>query len=93
MADKITNDDRNSHKQIISNELDPVSGLQYDRYVLLNPELQKFNQETYDKMIELYNLKDCKSLEELRTFREPLLYTYNDLQSFKLCNECNNEII
>tara|TARA_R110000851_G_scaffold283418_2_gene436980 strand:- start:55 stop:960 length:906 start_codon:yes stop_codon:yes gene_type:complete len=34
-------------------------------------------QETYDKMIELYNLKDCKSLEELRTFREPLLYTYN----------------
>jgi hypothetical protein len=52
MADKITNDDRNSYKQIISNELDPALGLQYDRYVLLNPELQKFNQETYDKMID-----------------------------------------
>lgn len=34
-------------------------------------------QETYDKMIELYNLKDCKTLEELRTLREPILYTYN----------------
>ena len=34
-------------------------------------------QDTYNKMIELYNLKDCKTLEELRTYREPLLYTYN----------------
>ena len=34
-------------------------------------------QETYDKMIELYNLKNCKTLEELRTLREPILYTYN----------------
>lgn len=34
-------------------------------------------QETYDRMIELYKLKDCKTLEELRTLREPILYTYN----------------
>ena len=33
-------------------------------------------QETYDKMIELYNLKDCKSLEELRTYKESN-YIYN----------------
>lgn len=34
-------------------------------------------QETYDKMKELYGIEETKSLEELRTFREPLLYTYN----------------
>ncbi len=33
-------------------------------------------ETTYNKMIELYNLKDCKTLEELRTFKE-LNYVYN----------------
>ena len=34
-------------------------------------------QETYDKLISLYNLKDCKPLSELRDLRRPLQYTYN----------------
>ena len=33
-------------------------------------------EETYNKIIELYNLKDCKTLEELRTYKE-LNYIYN----------------
>ena len=33
-------------------------------------------QDTYNKMIELYNLKDCKTLEELRTYKD-LNYIYN----------------
>lgn len=33
-------------------------------------------EETYNKIIELYNLKDCKTLEELRTYKE-LNYVYN----------------
>jgi len=33
-------------------------------------------EETYNKIIELYNLKDCKTLEELRTFKE-LNHVYN----------------
>ena len=34
-------------------------------------------QETYDKLISLYHLKDCKPLSELRELRRPLQYTYN----------------
>tara|TARA_R110000737_G_scaffold202747_1_gene221905 strand:+ start:1342 stop:2211 length:870 start_codon:yes stop_codon:yes gene_type:complete len=34
-------------------------------------------EETYTQLKDLYNLKDCKTLEELRTLREPILYTYN----------------
>ncbi len=33
-------------------------------------------EETYNKIIQLYNLKDCKTLEELRTFKD-LNYVYN----------------
>tara|TARA_R110000822_G_scaffold236518_1_gene367106 strand:- start:479 stop:1354 length:876 start_codon:yes stop_codon:yes gene_type:complete len=33
-------------------------------------------EETYKQIIELYNLKDCKGLEELRTYKE-LKYIYN----------------
>ena len=33
-------------------------------------------EETYNKIIELYNLKDCKSLKELRTYKD-LNYIYN----------------
>ena len=33
-------------------------------------------EETYNKIIELYNLKNCKSLKELRTYKD-LNYIYN----------------
>lgn len=34
-------------------------------------------QETYDKIISLYNLKDTKDLEELRELKYPINYVYN----------------
>ena len=49
MADKITNDDRNSFGQIISNGREFGQQL---TYFPLKPELQKFDEETYDKMID-----------------------------------------